>query len=336
MSPARIFAWMVASPALSEMPFRAADIPHVLRVSAAPIITPQSFPGIGHNLNGPCVMRAPSWAKAPLGAYYLYFAHHAGTFIRLAVADDLAGPWRVVGHQPLCLTDTAFAHSAVTWQPEKGPAITEPAHIASPDVHVDDTHQQVFMLFHGLHRDGRQTTQLAASDDGLSFEMMPCGDLAPPYLRMCRTDLGYIGISWGGALVTAPSLKGPFETGPTLLTRPNGPGLIPRHPALVWRGGFLHCFYSLIGDCPERLWHVSVQPASRPADWSVGTPRIVLEPTHAWEGAHLPKVASRIGTADEIEHALRDPFIVGDHLFYAAGGEHCIAHARIEWRQPTA
>lgn len=45
------------------------------------------------NLNGPSLVRAPDWLRAPLGKYYLYFAHHLGSYIRSAYSDDLDGEW---------------------------------------------------------------------------------------------------------------------------------------------------------------------------------------------------------------------------------------------------
>ena len=64
----------------------------VQRLSEKPIIS-----GVGEehgyvNINGPSVIRVPDWVENPLGAYYLYFAHHKGSYLRLAYADDLAGP----------------------------------------------------------------------------------------------------------------------------------------------------------------------------------------------------------------------------------------------------
>ena len=65
------------------------------RLVAAPIIHSEMDEGIGDNINGPSLVRAPSWLPNRLGEYYLYFAHHEGGFIRLAVADELQGPWRI-------------------------------------------------------------------------------------------------------------------------------------------------------------------------------------------------------------------------------------------------
>ena len=54
------------------------------------------MPTVGHDINGPSLILAPQWLEKPLGKYYLYFAGHRGTRIRLAYADNLTGPWKVV------------------------------------------------------------------------------------------------------------------------------------------------------------------------------------------------------------------------------------------------
>jgi hypothetical protein len=54
------------------------------RLEGNPIITPETSKSIGANINGPSLIRVPSWLHKPLGKYYLYFAHHQGKFIRLA------------------------------------------------------------------------------------------------------------------------------------------------------------------------------------------------------------------------------------------------------------
>ena len=46
----------------------------------------------GGNVNGPTVIRVPSWVDRPLGRYFMYFANHMGDSIRLAY-----GHWRCTG-----------------------------------------------------------------------------------------------------------------------------------------------------------------------------------------------------------------------------------------------
>ena len=78
------------------------------RLSGNPIIRPAMLPAHdGANINGPSLIRVPTWIPNPLGNYYLYFAHHGGTYIRLAYADALTGPWTVYKLDTLRLEHTA-------------------------------------------------------------------------------------------------------------------------------------------------------------------------------------------------------------------------------------
>ena len=73
-----------------------------------PIIGPDLHPSIGVNIQGPSLIRVPDWVERPLGRYYMYFANHMGTFIRLAYADAVTGPWRIYEPGVLHVRDTAF------------------------------------------------------------------------------------------------------------------------------------------------------------------------------------------------------------------------------------
>ena len=79
------------------------------RLSAEPIVRPHMDGRMGANINGPSLIRVPDWIEEPLGRYYLYFAHHKGAYIRLAVADALAGPWRMHTPGALALEASHFA-----------------------------------------------------------------------------------------------------------------------------------------------------------------------------------------------------------------------------------
>src|SRR5215210_4564489 len=125
----------------------------VERLGGGPIIRPHMDARMGENVNGPSLVRAPSWVERPLGRYYLYFAHHDGRYIRLAYADDLLGPWTT--HEPgvLPLDRSLFA-----------------GHVASPDVHVDVARREIRMYYHGSDTPsgggGPQATRVALSADG--------------------------------------------------------------------------------------------------------------------------------------------------------------------------
>ncbi len=63
----------------------------VTRLVDGPIVSPQTHHSIGHNIQGPSLIKVPDWVATPLGRYYLYFADHKGSYIRLAYADEITG-----------------------------------------------------------------------------------------------------------------------------------------------------------------------------------------------------------------------------------------------------
>jgi len=56
----------------------------VTRLGSGAIITPDMDDRMGGNIQGPSLIRVPDWVENPLGKYYLYFADHRGTYIRMA------------------------------------------------------------------------------------------------------------------------------------------------------------------------------------------------------------------------------------------------------------
>ena len=121
------------------------------RFDANPIITLDLSPTLEGNINGPSLIQAPLWLENPLAKYYLYFAHHKGSYIRLAYADHLEGPWQI--HEPGTLRlENSFCYD----------------HIASPDIHVDNDKREIRMYYHGWASDA-QRAKVAVSKDGISF-----------------------------------------------------------------------------------------------------------------------------------------------------------------------
>ena len=299
-----------------------------------PIIQPHMDARMGDNINGPSLIRAPDWLPNRLGEFYLYFADHKGSYIRLAAADDLLGPWRM--HEPgaLQLTQTAFPKSDTEFDPgleplrERGHVYP---HIASPDVIVDDESQQIRLYFHGQLRDGRQVSRAAISSDGVSFA---AGDevLSTSYLRMIRledvADPGWYGMSMPGIIYRSDDGLSGFEQGPQLF--PDS----MRHCALLRNGETLWVFWSEAGDAPERIY---VSPIALDGDWqswTAGERREVLRPVYDWEGASLPIAPSVRGFAPEPVHELRDPAVFQDngdaYLLYTVQGERGIAIAKLD------
>jgi len=268
------------------------------------------------NVNGPSVIRVPAWADSALGKYYMYFAHHRGSFIRLAYADQLEGPWTVSRDTVLDLRNT--------------PALD---HIASPDVHVDEEAKRILMFFHSVDDTTRwvQTTYLATSDDGLTFQASST-PVGPPYMRAFR-----IGYTWwavakvrggpGGVLMRALDPEGEFHIGPRIL-----PGM--RHAAVFTEGNTANVIFSRIGDKPERLLLATFNPNRRWIEPKDGAVSELLRPEFDYEGADLPIEESEVGEAQGRVHALRDPYVFTEdgrhYLFYSIAGESGIAMARLE------
>lgn len=293
----------------------------LLRFETNPLVDPD-HPGNesewGYdNINGPSVIRVPEWVDQPLGRYYMYFAHHRGSFIRMAYADDVEGPWTIHSGGVLDLEDT--------------PALD---HIASPDVHVDDAAGTIRMFFHSVDdtTTWKQTTYLAESSDGLDFVSHdePKG---LPYLRAFELNDRWWAIAKkrggpGGVLLQASGADGPFTDGPLFLE-----GM--RHGAVLVTDGGVDVVFSRIGDAPERLLITTIEPERM---WD--TPyepeiRELLTAERDYEGADLPVGASAVGEETGPVHALRDPHVFRDeertYLFYSIAGEYGIAGAL--WRR---
>lgn len=289
-----------------------------VRIGNAPILTPESDPSIGSNLNGPSMIRVPRWVRKPLGRYYLYFASHTGTYIRMAYADRVEGPWKVYQPGVLRLEDV---------KPCSG-------HIASPDVLVDHERRQIRMYFHGpAHKDGRKLGQMSLvslSGDGLHFTARD-EILGPSYFRVFRWGGYYYAIARGGEAFRSPDGLPPFEEGPKLFS--GDPGYVVRHVAVMLDGNNLTVVYSRIGDSPESILSSHIHLTRDWNSWTPSPPKLVLASERDYEGANLPVQVSRSGPARSPVHQLRDPAIYREgaktYLLYSVAGESGIALARL-------
>lgn len=299
------------------------------RLNGNPIIRPEMSKELGSNINGPSLIKAPSWVGKPLGKYYLYFAHHAGKSIRLAYADRLEGPWTL--HEPGVLGLDALEG--------KGVALTahDVAHIASPDVLVDEQKKEIRMYFHGAHPGypnykpaPDQPTAVATSKDGLTFTPVENTLLGPFYFRVFRHKDWYYAIAkgdTGGLLLRSKDGVSPFEQVSQILPR-------MRHAAVKVDGDALYIFYSRIGDAPERILMSVLSMQGDPGTWTPSPPYEVLEPKEKWEGMDLPVQKSRSGAGYQPLHELRDPAYFQedgqDYLLYSVAGETGIAIAKMK------
>lgn len=310
-----------------------------------PIIGPDLDASIGVNIQGPSLIRVPDWVVDRLGNYYLYFADHKGSYIRLAYADCLTGPWRI--HGPGCL------HLAQSGFPTTPPAVTAEQlavqearyrargatishdvlaeittpHIASPDVHVDHANQRIVMYFHGLDGVGIQVTRVALSANGVDFRARP-EILGPSYMRIFAHGGMTYSLAMPGVFSRSADGLGGFANGPTLFNTNM------RHSALLKLGGVLYVFWTEVGRAPETILVSRIDITGDWMGWREGPAEEILRPVFAWEGAMAPLVPSIRSTAYGVVNQLRDPAIYEEdgvvYLLYAVGGEAGIAIARVD------
>jgi hypothetical protein len=282
-----------------------------------PIITPETHPSLGTNINGPSLIRTPSWIPGRPGKYSLYFGHHQGKHIRLAYADDLSGPWRIRHEGALQLDDTP-CHN----------------HIASPDVHVDESRQRIIMYYHGpilsdakalkdpLTRKypmlGGQRTLVATSHDGVNFTSNT-EILGSSYMRVFHWRGMAYGLAMPGLLYRSKDGLTDFREGPTLFD------VNMRHSGIQLHGDRLTVFYSNAGDAPERILASDILLNSDWHSWQPGKAVTVLSPDVVYEGGDLPIGQSIRGAAHSRCRQLRDPFFFEDrcgaYLLYSIAGE---------------
>lgn len=323
------------------------------RLIDAPIISSRLHSSIGDNIQGPSLIRTPDWIASPLGKYYLYFADHKGSYIRLAYAENLTGPWSIYPSGSLQLADSRFLTEppdapveavekikrqrherqgvGFRWSSDELPhdlvtELTTP-HIASPDVHVDSNNQEIVMYFHGLEALGTQVTRRAISKDGINFSVQ-LEVLSPSYLRAFEHAGETYALVMPGQIYRFQKGLPPLEAGPLLFNRNM------RHSALLKVEDKLHVFWSQVGDTPESILMSVIDLGVDWRDWQETEAVEVLRPERAWEGADAPLEPSVRSTAYGHVNQLRDPaiFSEGDHtyLLYSVAGESGIGIAELE------
>jgi len=317
------------------------------RFAQNPLITLQSSPTLGDNIDGPTVIRVPAWVSVPLGRYYMYFAHHMGHVIRLAYADAITGPWKIYEPGVLPVDHTAF------FRPQPDPPENLEnfyTHVASPEVFVDEGGKRLIMWFHGWYTDGKrfpvgnaaarafaqqngygQFTQVAESTDGLHFTTRPV-ITKTSYLRALPYDGAFYAMSRLGLLLRSKDPFGVFEAGPNPFRDGPFAGRV-RHVAFTRRGRTLYTFFSAIGDAPERIMMTTIDLSGDWSTWKAGPAVGVLQPEAAYECPQLPNAPSEAGDIKGPARQLRDPAVFEENgrafLFYSICGEQGIAGAEL-------
>ncbi|MFN7982846.1 MAG: hypothetical protein U0Q11_13380 [Vicinamibacterales bacterium] len=317
------------------------------RLPQNPLITVSSSKTLGDNVNGPTVIRVPSWVQRPLGRYYMYFANHMGTFIRLAYADAVTGPWKVYEPGVLDVRDTAFYRA----QPDPVETLDDfYTHVASPEILLEANPPRMVMWTHGWWTRGEQWpakpsearawarehgygqyTQAAVSTDGLHFTVQPA-ITRTSYVRVFMRGASYYGVSRLGLVSKASDPLVEFAAGPNLFVNTPYAGRV-RHVALVLRGDSMFVFFTAIGDAPEHVVMARVDLSGDWTMWRAGGFVDVLAPETAYECVSLPNAPSESGDISKPVKQIRDPFVFEEdgraYLFYSTCGEQGIAAAEL-------
>ena len=303
-----------------------------VRLDTNPIIKPDMLKGDdGKNINGPSLIKVPDWVKAPLGKYYLYFAHHEGKYIRLAYSDNINGPWKIYEKGTLRIEDCICNFKSESFSPVK--------HIASPDIIIDSIKKEFVMYFHcPVYSGGSdslesypQVTLRATSRNGIDFkpEKEMLGDY---YFRVFKWNTQFYAIARLGVFYRSKDGISNFEKGPNPFLKIQNPSML-RHSAVIVRKNVLYVFYSRIGDMPERILLSKIQLKDDWNTWTPSEPQTILEPMFDYEGINEPLKKSLVGISTEPVRELRDPAIFEEkgktYLLYSVSGELGIAIAEI-------
>ncbi len=318
-----------------------------MRLPQNPLITVDSSPTLGDNVNGPSIIHVPSWIPQPRGRYYAYFAHHKGQFIRLAYADAIAGPWKIYEPGVVQVKDTAFYRQQP--DPPGSPAELY-THVASPEIYVDEAKHTLVMWVHGWWTEGQrwpmpaptarawirehgyaQFTQVAESTDGIHFELHP-PITKTSYLRVFPFDGMFYGMARLGVLLRSSDPMKAFEIGPNPFK--GGPyDSRVRHVALLRRDRKLFVFFSGIGDAPERILLSTIDLTADWQQWTASAPVEILRPQAPYECPQIPAAPSEPGEIYGKAQQVRDPAIFEEKgktfLFYSICGEQGLGAAEI-------
>jgi hypothetical protein len=320
----------------------------VKRLQDGPIIFPELNDTLGDNIQGPSLIRVPDWIENPLGNYYLYFADHKGSYIRLAYADQLTGPWKIYEPGTLQLSQTGLPQQplhvsllqkilakakmklmgidANDFPHDILKELTMP-HIASPDVHVDSENNRIVMYFHGLKEFANQVTRVAISHDGITFTPR-AEDLGKTYMRAFEHEGITYALAMPGQFYRSQDGLSNFEKGPLLFNKDM------RHAGLLKRGNVLFVFWTQVGHAPERVLLTRIDISKPWSEWGGSEPVEILRPEFDWEGSGTPVEPSKRSVAYGKVNQLRDPYIFEEegkvYLLYVVAGESGIAIAQLE------
>ena len=292
----------------------------VKRLDHNPIIKPAMLKNNkGDNINGPSLIKIPSWIKSPLGKYYLYFANHQGEHIRLAYSDDINGPWKIYENGTLSKNQCVYNYKNLKL-PVK--------HVASPDIFIDTLKKEIVMYFHIYSNTDSiknipQVTLRATSKNGIDFtpETEILGD---SYFRVFKLRDQFYAMAKSGNLYRSKDGFSKFEKGSNPFLEIQNPSRI-RHVALLLKNNTLYAFYSRVGDLEEHIQYSKIDIHNDWNTWKASQPFSLLKPQFDYEGVNQPIAISASGASKTPVRELRDPAIFEEngkiYLLYSVAGE---------------
>ena len=279
------------------------------------------------NINGPCIFKVPYWHKHKLGNYYILFSSHSGREIKLLYANSLDGEWKESAKP---IIDLQYFNDAYD-------------HMASPDVYIDTKNKRYILYFHARSKSkGReQFTYAALTDNFINYSHLIDKPIAPFYLKVFKHNNQFYGMSKGGNLWRSEDGLSKFEAGINPFNRKldnelwhNDSGSI-RHVGLNLLKDELQIYFSVIGDCPERILFSSINFNGKDwREWKVGEIYEVIRPEYEYEGSNFLLSPSASGPVDSPQRQLRDPHLIRDngklYLIYTVCGEFGLALCRVK------
>ncbi len=299
----------------------------IFNVERLGLIYPKSgIDQFSRNINGPCIFKVPYWHRSKLGNYYILFSSHSGHEIQLLYSNFIHGDW-IKSNKPII--DLSNFNDAYD-------------HIASPDIYIDNKNRQYILYFHARSRSkGReQWTFAAVTDDLISYSRLIDEPIAPFYLKIFKYNQMFYGMCKGGNLWRSKDGLSKFEPGINPFDRKldnelwhNDKGSI-RHVGLNLVNNKLNIYFSVIGDCPERIIFTSINLEGKDwREWSIGEMYEVIKPEYEYEGSELPLIESNSGPSDIPQRQLRDPHLINEngelYLIYTVCGEFGLALCKL-------
>ena len=265
------------------------------------IITPKKLHRENDNINGPTVIKVPKWINDPLGRYYMYFAHHRGSYIKLAYSNNLLGTWNIYQKGVLDINQ-----------------INGIDHIASPEIYFKNN--KIVMIYHSVYDKESQLSSSAISDDGINF--IPDQEkFALFYFRRFVYKGKVFGVAKNNSKYGCiyKLINGKYQIlNPRFIFN-------MRHCSILVRKNLVYCYYTKIGDCPERVMKCKINMSTlKPYCISE-----VFRPLCGWEGSEEPIKKSKFDMVEKKVHQIRDPYVYREskinYIFYTVQGENGIS-----------